>query len=62
MAVAAAVFMPLGVPALVNTLLALLAVLAVMAAHATYKLVRLPFRLLGNLFRHKARPATLMAR
>ncbi|MCJ2087398.1 hypothetical protein MKK88_15595 [Methylobacterium sp. E-005] len=47
---------------MVNTLLALLAVLAVMAAHATYKLVRLPFRLLGNLFRHKARPATLMAR
>jgi hypothetical protein len=38
-----------------NTLLALLAVVVVMAAHAVYRLVRLPFRLLRGLFRHKAR-------
>ena len=55
-------FVPLGVPALLNTILALLAVLAVMVAHAVYKLVRLPFRLVDGLFRHKARPAPLAAR
>ena len=54
--------MPPGVPALLNTILALLAVLAVMTAHAVYKLVRLPFRLLAGLFRHKAPPARLTAR
>jgi hypothetical protein len=47
---------------LLNTLLALVAVLAVMVAHAVYKLVRLPFRLLRGLFRHKARPAPMTAR
>lgn len=47
---------------MLNTILALLAVLAVMTAHAVYKLVRLPFRLLRDLFRHKARPASLTAR
>lgn len=52
----------LGVPALLNTLLALLAVLAVMAAHAVYRLLRLPFRLLRGLFRHKAAPAPLTIR
>lgn len=45
-----------GVPALLNTILALLAVLLVMAAHAAYKLVRLPFRLLTGLFRHSRKP------
>jgi len=45
-----------------NTLLALLAVAVVMVAHAAYKLVRLPFRLVGGLFRHKALPAPLAAR
>ena len=47
---------------MLNTLLALLAVVAVMAAHAVYRLVRLPFRLLGGLFRHKAPTAQLTAR
>lgn len=47
---------------MLNTLLAVLAVLAVMTVHAVYKLVRLPFRLLRGLFRHKARPAPLTAR
>ncbi|MCJ2142247.1 hypothetical protein [Methylobacterium sp. E-066] len=47
---------------MLNALLALVAVLAVMAAHAAYKLVRLPFRLLSDLFRHKARPTPLTAR
>lgn len=51
-----------GVPALLNTILALLAVLVVMAAHATYKLVRLPFRLLHGLFRHKSSSAQVAAR
>lgn len=46
---------------MLNTILALVAVLAVMAAHAAYKLLRLPFRLLRGLFRHKARPAQLTA-
>ncbi|MCJ2125852.1 hypothetical protein [Methylobacterium sp. J-077] len=45
-----------------NTLLALLAVITVMVAHAAYKLVRLPFRLVGGLFRHKVPPAQLTAR
>ncbi|WP_267428197.1 hypothetical protein [Methylobacterium sp. GC_Met_2] len=45
-----------------NTLLALLAVIAVMAAHAAYKLVRLPFRLVRGLFRHKGPRAQLIAR
>ncbi len=53
---------PPGVPTLLNTLLALLAVISVMAAHAAYKLVRLPFRLVGAMFRHKAPPAPLIAR
>ena len=39
-----------------NTLLALLADIAVMVAHAVYKLVRLPFRRVRALFRHKAPP------
>jgi hypothetical protein len=56
------VFLLLGVPALLNTLLALVAVLAVMIAHAVYKLVRLPFRLLRGLFRHKAPTARLTTR
>jgi hypothetical protein len=47
---------------MLNTLLAVLAVLAVMTAHAVYKLVRLPFRLIRGLFRHKARPAPLTVR
>ncbi|WP_020095972.1 hypothetical protein [Methylobacterium sp. 285MFTsu5.1] len=47
---------------MLNTILALLAVLAVMAAHALYRVVRLPFRLVRGLFRHKARPAPLTAR
>ena len=47
--------MPLGVSCVRNTILALVAVLAVMTAHAVYKLVRLPFRLVRGLFRHKAR-------
>ena len=51
-----------GSTRVLNTILALLAVLAVMTAHAVYKLVRLPFRLLRDLFRHKARPASLTAR
>ncbi len=51
-----------GVPYVLNTLLALLAVAVVMVAHAAYKLVRLPFRLVGGLFRHKALPAPLAAR
>ena len=54
--------MPPGVPAVLNTILAVVAVLAVMAAHAVYKLLRMPFRLLLGLFRHKARPAVLTAR
>ena len=45
-----------------NTLLALLAVITVMAAHAAYRLVRLPFRLVLGLFRHKATPAQVTAR
>ena len=49
--------MPPGVPALLNTILALLAVLAVMAAHAGYRLASLPFRLLGGLFRYSRKPA-----
>ncbi len=57
-----AAIMPHGVPALLNTVLALLAVLAVMAAHAVYKLLRLPFRLLHGLFRHNAKPVPLTAR
>jgi len=48
-----------GVPYVLNTLLALLAVAAV---HGAYKLVRLPFRLVGGLFRHTALPAPLVAR
>ncbi|WP_267427601.1 hypothetical protein [Methylobacterium sp. GC_Met_2] len=44
-----------------NTLLALLALIAVMAAHATYKLVRLPFRLVRGLFRHKGPRAHVTA-
>ena len=47
---------------MLNTILALLAVLAVMTAHAVYKLVRLPFRLVRGLFRHKAAPVRLPAR
>lgn len=47
---------------MLNTLLALLAVLAVMIAHAVYRLLRLPFRLLGGLFRHKSAPAQVTAR
>ena len=47
---------------MLNTLLALLAVISVMAAHAAYKLVRLPFRLVGCLFRRKAPSAPLIAR
>lgn len=47
---------------MLNTILALLAVLAVMAAHAAYKLVRLPFRLLRDLFRHSPKPTPLTAR
>ncbi len=47
---------------MLNTILALLAVLAVMAAHAVYRLVRLPFRLVRGLFRHKAPPARLTIR
>ncbi|MCJ2021751.1 MULTISPECIES: hypothetical protein [unclassified Methylobacterium] len=47
---------------MLNTLLALLAVLSVMAAHAAYKLVRLPFRLVCGLFRHKATLAQVTAR
>jgi hypothetical protein len=54
--------MPPGVPALLNTILAVVAVLAVMAAHAVYKLLRLPFRLLLGLFRHSHKPAPLTAR
>jgi len=42
--------------------LALLAVLAVMTAHVVYKLVRLPFRLVRGLFRHKGSPVQLTAR
>lgn len=45
-----------------NTLLALLAVIAVMSVHAAYKLIRLPFRLVRGLFRHKGPQAPLMAR
>ena len=56
-----AVFVPSGVSALLNTLLALLAVLAVMTAHAVYKLVRLPFRLVRGLFRHSRKPAHVTA-
>lgn len=52
---------PLGVTCMRNTILALLAVLAVMAAHAVYKLLRLPFRLLRGLFRHKTAPARVTA-
>ncbi|WP_267359101.1 MULTISPECIES: hypothetical protein [unclassified Methylobacterium] len=44
-----------------NTLLALLAVISVMVTHAVYRLLRLPFRLVGGLFRHKAPPARLTA-
>ncbi len=55
-------FEPPGVPAVLNTMLALVAVLAVMAAHAVYKLVRLPFRLLRGLFRYSPKPAPLTAR
>ena len=44
---------------MLNTLLALLAVIAVMTVHAAYKLLRLPFRLVRGLFRHKALPAPL---
>lgn len=55
-------FMPPGVPAMLNTILAVVAVLAVMAAHALYRLVRLPFRLVRGLFRHKAQRAQLTAR
>jgi hypothetical protein len=47
---------------MLNTLLAVLAVLVVMTAHAAFKLVRLPFRLMRALFRHKARPAALTVR
>lgn len=47
---------------MLNTILALVAVIAVMAAHAVYRLMRLPFRLLRGLFRHKATPAQLTAR
>lgn len=47
---------------MLNTILALLAVLTVMAAHALYRLVRLPFRLLRGLFRHKAPRTQLTAR
>ena len=46
-----------GVPALLNTLLALLAVLVVMTVHAVYQLVRLPFRLLRGLFRRNTAQA-----
>ena len=45
-----------------NTVLALSAVIAVMALHAAYKLVRLPFRLVGGLFRRKAPSPPLIAR
>ena len=51
-----------GVYGMRNTLLALLAVITVMAAHAVYRLVRLPFRLVRGLFRHKVPPASLTAR
>jgi hypothetical protein len=54
--------MPPGVPALLNTILAVVAVLSVMAAHAVYKLLRLPFRLVLGLFRHSRKPAPLTAR
>lgn len=47
---------------MLNTILAVIAVLAVMAAHAVYKLLRLPFRLVRGLFRHKAAPVQLTAR
>jgi hypothetical protein len=56
------VFMPPGVPALLNTILAVVAVLAVMATHAVYRLLRLPFRLVRGLFRPTAKPAPLTAR
>lgn len=54
--------MPPGVPALLNTILAVVAVLAVMAAHAVYKLLRLPFRLLRGLFRYRSKSTPLTAR
>jgi hypothetical protein len=54
--------MPPGVPALLNTILAVVAVLAVMATHAVYRLLRLPFRLVRGLFWPTAKPASLTAR
>ena len=39
---------------MLNTLFALLAVAVVMAVHGVAKLVLLPFRALGGLFRHKS--------
>ena len=47
---------------MLNTILALLAVMAVMAAHAVYRLLRLPFRLLHGLFRHKGSSGRLTTR
>lgn len=47
---------------MLNTLLALLAVAVVMLVHGVAKLVLLPFRVLGGLFRHKVPQAQLTAR
>jgi hypothetical protein len=54
--------MPPGVPAVLNTILAVVAVLAVMAAHVVDKLVRLLFRILSGLFRYDRKPAQLTVR
>jgi len=40
----------------------ILALVAVLAVHSAVKLVCLPFRLLGRLFRHRAPPALLTDR